>query len=339
MPLPLIPLIVAGATAASAAIAGKKGYDSYQNIKETKAIAEKLESKYGVAHSRLEKARKATNNTFEKYGLLKLEILDHSMKNFVDTFKQIKNVHFKDEAVTQEFVAKTDLEEFIVDIEKQVVKANHVFAAGATSIAGGGLAAMGAIGATTAFASASTGTAIASLSGIAAKNATLAFLGGGALSAGGLGVAGGTMVLGGIALAPALAIGSLIFSSTTEKKLEEMYKKKAEIEAEIQKINSAINVMKQIERTTIEMYKMTESTKELFDEKIKQMKDVIYKNGVDYNNYSEKDKNIIYQNYKLAVIMKEILNTSILTEDGELAPNLNDFIKEQKQKIYQFGAH
>lgn len=333
MPLPLIPFIIAGAAAASAAVAGKKGYDSYQNMQETKELAQSLESKYKKAYKNFEVGRDETNETFEKYGLLKLDILDCSMKDFVDTFKQIKNVNFKGEAVTDNFVSSSDINQFVLNIEKQVLKAGQVMTAGIASLAGGGLAAMGAVGATTTFAAASTGTAIASLSGIAAQNATLAFLGGGALSAGGLGIAGGTLVLGGIALAPALAIGSLIFASSTEKKLEKMYEKKAEVNAEVEKLYSAANVMAQIKTTTRNMHSLADSTNKLFLENISKMKVIIKQNGENFSCYSTEEQKIIHNNYKLAIIMRDILNTTIIDERGKLIPNLQSVITAEKRKI------
>lgn len=205
--------------------------------------------------------------------------------------------------------------------------------AGIASLAGGGLAAMGAVGATTTFAAASTGTAIASLSGIAAQNATLAFLGGGALSAGGLGIAGGTLVLGGIALAPALAIGSLIFASSTEKKLEEMYAKKAEVNAEVEKLYSAANVMAQIKSTTRNMHSLAESTNKLFVGNIEKMSAIIQQSGNDFSRYTTEQQTIIHNNYKLAIIMRDILNTTILDEKGKLMPNIQSVITAEKRKI------
>lgn len=333
MPLPLIPLIVAGAAAASAAVAGKKGYDSYQNMKETKELAESLESKYKKAYKNFEKGRDETNKTFENYGRLKLEILDGTMKQFVENFKQIKNVNFKGEVVTDKFDSNSEIEQFVLNIEKQVVKAGQVMSAGIASLAGGGLAAMGAVGATTTFAAASTGTAIATLSGIAAQNATLAFLGGGSLAAGGLGIAGGTLVLGGIAIAPALAIGSLIFASSTEKKLQEMYAKKAEVNKEVQKLKSATDFMVQITNTTKSMQELAQSTNKLLIANIGKMVEIIIQRGNDFRNYSKEEQVVIHNNYKLAVIMRDILNTTILDEKGELLPNLQSVNTAEKQKI------
>lgn len=333
MPLPLIPLIVAGATVVSGAVAGKKGYDSYQNMKGTKELAENLESKYKKAYKNFETGRDETNKTFKNYGGLKLEILDGTMKQFVENFKQIKNVNFKGEAITDKFISNSEIEQFILSIEKQVVKASQVMTAGISSLAGGGLAAMGAVGATTTFAAASTGTTIATLSGIAAKNATLAFLGGGSLTAGGLGIAGGTLVLGGIALAPALAIGSLIFSSSTKKKLQEMYAKKAEVNAEVRKLKSATDVMAQIMDTTMSMQGLAQSTNDLLIAHIDKMVEIINQRGNDFRNYSKEEQVIIHNNYKLAVIMRDILNTTILDETGELMPNLQSVITAEKKKI------
>lgn len=333
MPLPLIPLIIAGATAASAAIAGKKGYDSYGNMKETKSLALELEIKYKSAYNDFETNRNNTNYEFEEYGLLKLEVLDGSMKDFIETFKQIKNIDFKGETVIDNFSSRKSIEEFILNIERQVVQAGQVMTAGVASIAGGGLAAMGAVGVTTTFAAASTGTAIASLSGIAAQNATLAFFGGGALSAGGLGMAGGAIVLGGIALAPVLVISSLIFAASTKKKLEEMYAKRAEVNTEVEKLKSAVNVMQQISDTTRNMYDLAESTSILLLNAIEKMKIVIYQKGINYKNYSVEEQKIIHNNYKLATIMRDILNTTILNDEGELTPNIQSVITAERQNL------
>ena len=338
MPLPLIPLFIAGVTAASAALAGKKGYDSIQNIKETKEIAEQLENEYKHALEEFETQREDTNDTLETYGKLKLEILDGSMKEFVESFKVIKNVEFTDHKITDEFIKHSEVDQFILAVEKQVVRAGQMLTAGLASLAGGGLAAMGAVGATTTFAAASTGTAIAALSGIAAKNATLAFLGGGSLSAGGLGIAGGTMVLGGIALAPALALGSLIFAFSTQKKREEMVAKKAEVQTEIEKLISATLVMAQIQITTKSMSELVEQAAELLTIQTKEMERVISESGTNYSNYYEKEQTIIFTNYKLAVIVKDLLNSTILDEEGQLAENLQAAMGSGKQELDQLEA-
>ena len=82
------------------------------------------------------------------------------------------------------FVSNSEVDEIVISIEKQVIKSGQVLTIGAASLAGGGLAAMGAVGA------------------------------------------------------------------TTEKKLEEMYAKKAEVNTEVEKLESAPAVLTKIELTT-----------------------------------------------------------------------------------------
>lgn len=335
MPLPLIPLIVAGGLAVSATIASKKGYDSYQNVKETKDVAQKVESRYRHAFDQFDTAKDATNIGFEEYGAFKLQVFDTSMKQFVEAFQQLKNLDFTDTTV-QDFLSDyEDLEEFILHIKKQVVQAEHILGVGIASIAGGGLAALGAVGAATTFGAASTGTSIALLSGIAAKNATLAFLGGGALSVGGLGMAGGMAVLGGIAIAPALAIGSLIFATTTENKLEEMYTKKAEVDAEISKLEAAEIVLQEVHETTLLIHQLAEDVNSLFMRKVDALGEIIKSNGVDYSRYTKDGQQIVFQSYQLAGLIKGIFNQSLLTEDGALAPNITEFIQMTNHNLAQ----
>ena len=335
MVLPLIPLIVAAATAASATVAAKKGYDSYQNVKEAKEIAEATERKYKRSFHKFEQARQQTNAVFESYGETKLMILNGTMKSFVKNFRKLKNVHFSNKTVIDSIDSVSNVDHFMREVEKQTIHASQIVVSGISALAGGGLAAMGALGATTTFAAASTGTAIASLSGAAATNATLAFLGGGSLAAGGLGIAGGMAVLGGIALAPALAIGSLIFASSTEKKLEEIKKQRSEIEVEIKKLDAARNVLDEIQGYTLKMKQLAQCCDQLFAKYIDKMKKIISSSGSDYMKFRYEEQQVIQRAYQLAVIMKHLLDTPIINEDGAVSPLLKEVMAKTEKHLSQ----
>ena len=333
MPLPFIPLIVAGAAAVSTAIAGKKGYDSYQNIKETKEIAEQTEKRYKSAFNNFESTRKQTNERFEKYGKVKLEVLNGSMSSFVKEFKKLKNVDFSNNTAIDSLDKVSDIDFFMREVEKQTVKAAQIMGSGVSAIAGGGLAAMGAMGAATTFGLASTGTAIASLSGVAATNATLAFFGGGSLAAGGLGMAGGMVVLGGIALAPALALGSIIFASSTEKKLEKMKTQRAEINVEIEKLNSAKNIMSEIGTYTVKVNQLAKNVDQLLSKYVGILAQIIDAKGNDYRSFQSNEKELTKHTYELAVVMKHLLDSSIIDEEGKLSKTLDETIQLTKKHI------
>lgn len=333
MPLPLIPLVVAGAVAASTAIAGKKGYDSYQNIKETKEIAEATEKRYKAAFQAFEQTRKQTNKHFEQYGKEKLEILNGSMANFVTEFKKLKHVDFSNHAAIDSLDKVKDIDLFMREVEKQTIQAAQIMSSGVSAIAGGGLAAMGAMGAATTFGLASTGTAIASLSGVAATNATLAFFGGGSLAAGGLGMAGGMVVLGGIALAPALALGSIIFASSTEKKLEQMKKQKAEVDVEIAKLHSAEAIMKEIGNYTLKVHELAKNVDELLVKYVGILTQVIEGRGTDYRDFHLHEKELTKHTYELAAVMKHLLDMPIIDEAGNISTALEETIQITQQRI------
>ena len=75
-------------------------------------------------------------------------------------------------------------------------------------------------------------------------------------------MAGGAAVLGGIALA-CLALGSVIFAASTKKKLEEMKIKREEINVEIEKLKSAISILKEIQTYTVKLSDLTTETDNL----------------------------------------------------------------------------
>ncbi|MGG0240784.1 hypothetical protein [Bacillus rhizoplanae] len=331
MPLPFIPLIVAAGAATATAVAGKKGHESYKNMKETKNIAESMETRYKNTFNAFDKARQDTNTQFEKYGELKLNILNSTMKEFISEFKKLKNVDFTDNTTIDSLEDVSDSKHFMQEIEKQVIAASDLLKSGISAIAGGGLAAFGALGATTMFGAASTGTAIASLSGVAATNATLAFLGGGSLAVGGLGMAGGMVVLGGIALAPALALGSVIFAASTKKKLEEMKIQREEVKVEIEKLKSATSILKEIQTYTVKLSDLTVQTNKLFADYIKTMRFLIYKKGNNYRNFSNDEQLTIRYVAELAVILKKLLDTPVIDEDGKRSTILEDVLKNTKK--------
>lgn len=327
MPLPLIPALVAAAAAVSAAYGTKKGVDAVSDLKEAKEIITNLEDTYKKVFQRFEQQKEATNSAFETLGNTKLSVLVGTMTEFVSTFEKIKNVDFTDQTTFHTVRDISDSRQLLQDIKQQALHAVEVLGTGVASAAGGAVAAFGAVGAAIAFASASTGTAIASLSGVAATNATLAFFGGGSLAAGGLGMAGGTLVLGGIALAPALAIGGALFASSAKKKLEEAKIEKAKFEVEMKKLESSTETMQAIEQKTLIMNRLTEQLDRILSNYVSVIQQIMIGHGTDYKLYGTRERNIVFQSYQVAAVMKKVLDQPIIDEDGTLHENIHNTIE------------
>ena len=208
----------------------------------------------------------------------------------------------------KEFVELRNMVNFAANI------AGGVLAGGA----GGAIVAFGAYSAAQALAVASTGTAIASLSGAAATNATLAFFGGGSLAAGGLGMAGGAAVLGGLVAGPALMVIGFVVDAAASKKLEQALTNQAEAIRITEELNTGSMQCEAIRRRTYMFYNLLARLDARFLPLIYKMEDILKTEGDDYRAYSDESKKIIASCASIAVTIKTILDTPLLTDDGLL---------------------
>ena len=184
--------------------------------------------------------------------------------------------------------------------------------------AGGALVAFGAYGAAHALAAASTGTAIAALHGAAATNATLAFFGGGSLAAGGLGMAGGTAVLGGLVAGPALMVMGFVADAAASKKLKQALTNQAEAARITEELNTGSAQCEAMRRRTYMFYNLLARLDARFLPLVYRMEDIIRSEGDDYRLYSTESRKVIASCAGIAVTIKSVLDTPLLTDDGLL---------------------
>ena len=260
----------------------------------------------------------ACGNSLRQLGEQKLFILNSSITEFLDTFTKIKNVDFRESEGLEELKKFHVDEKEFVELKSMVSFAGSLAGGAVAGTAGGALAAFGAYGAAQALACASTGTAIASLSGVAATNATLAFFGGGSLAAGGLGMAGGTAVLGGLVAGPALMVMGFVAGHAAKKDLEKAYTNKAEALQIASQLNTASLQCETIRRRTYMFYNLLARLDSYFLPMIYKMEDIFQAEGDDYRQYSAESRKVIASCASIAVSMKSVLDTPILTDDGLL---------------------
>ena len=281
--------------------------------------------------------RLACGRSLTQLGEEKLFVLSSSMTEFLDCFQKIKNVDFKDTEGLDE-LKKFHIDEHDFEEMRSLVTFAGSLAGGAVAgTAGGALAAFGAYGAAQALAFASTGTAISALSGAAATNATLAFFGGGSLAAGGLGMAGGTAVLGGLVAGPALMVMGLVAGNAAKKNLEKAYTNRSEAIQIASQLNVAGLQCETIRRRTYIFYNLLARLDTYFLPLIYKMEDVVANEGEDYRAYSADSKKAIASCASVAVSVKSVLDTPLLTDDGLLteesegtATNIEGFLNNMR---------
>ena len=315
MPLPLVFIGIAMATSAlGAGKAVKAGLDTY----DAKHINQSANQIVSESTSMLNAQREACSEALRKLGEEKIFLLNGNMTQFLDTFTRLKNVDFR------ETEGLSELSKLHID-EKDFVelKALCNFAA---SLAGGGMAgtawgmavAFGAYKAAGMLAYASTGTAIASLSGVAASNATMAFFGGGSLAAGGLGMTGGMMVLGGLVAGPALLVMGLVAGDAAKKGLDQAKTNHAEAVQMAEQLDTASKQCEAIRRRTYMLYHLLARLDTYFLPCIYKMEDIVKAEGEDYSRFTAESKKVIASCVSIAVSIKAVLDTQLLTDDGLL---------------------
>ena len=284
--------------------------------------------------------RLACGRSLSQLGEEKLYILNSTITEFLDCFQKIKNVDFKETEGLDELKKMHIDEQDFVEMRSLVNFAGSLAGGAVAGTAGGALAAFGAYGAAQALAVASTGTAISTLSGAAATNATLAFFGGGSLATGGLGMAGGTAVLGGLVAGPALMVMGLLAGNAARKNLDKAYTNRAEAIQIASQLNVAGLQCETIRRRTYMFYNLLARLDTYFLPLIYKMEDIVASEGEDYRSYSAESRKVIASCASVAVSVKSVLDTPLLTDDGLLteeseqtSTNIEGFLSNMKIKF------
>ena len=285
-----IPLIIGIGIAAAGLYKGGKAIVDNNEANSLNDDANEIVEK---AQKKLENSRLACEQALQELGQKKVDTLTTSVQNFIATFNQIKNVDFQHDGD----LGNLNLKEFsTVALQSMQEKVSFVLASGlgaGTGLAGGALTAFGAYSGTMAFAAAGTGTAISSLSGAAATNATLAWLGGGTLASGGMGVAGGVMALSALTAGPALLIAGWYMGSKAESKLNDAHSNLAEAKKFRADTEAAIALTNGIRDVTKRAISVLSGLR----------------------THSRRN---LMKNVKLMQLIKAVLDTPILDEQGNL---------------------
>lgn len=315
MPLPLLFIGIAAVTGVSGV---SKTIGAAMDQSNAKKLNQNSDERIENAALRLEELRRQCGEALDNLGKEKIFVLDNNVKRFLDTFKKIKNVDFQNseglEELSKFHVDSTDFEE----LEEISSFASSMAKGSLMGIGGGALSAFGAYSAAGTLAYASTGAAISTLSGAAASNATLAFFGGGSIASGGLGVAGGTAILGGLVAGPALLIMGTIVGAKAGKNLEDAQANAAMATEYCEELENGAFQCIAIRRRTNMFYTALANTDAHFLPLICDMETVFNNEGDDYSLYCAESKKKIAMAASMAVTVKSILDTPILTADGSL---------------------
>lgn len=330
-----LPLLFIGAAVATGAVGGTKTIKAVSDNSKAGQINEIANQSIENARDELDRQRKEVGAALETLGKEKLTILEGNVTDFVTTFEKIKNIDFQSSIGLEELKNLHIDQNTFRELKELGSFALGVAGGAAAGVAGGALTAVGAYGAAMTFASASTGTAISALSGAAATNATLAFFGGGSLASGGLGMVGGMYVLGGLVAGPALMVMGMITEAKSKEKLEKALSNKAQADEIVESLTAASVQCSAIRRRTYMFYNLLAHLDSLFLPQVWRMQDIVESEGVDYRAYTLESKKAIAAAASTACTIKAVLDTPILTPEGELTEASENVTKEIGERIYK----
>lgn len=330
-----IPILLIGLGAGAAALGIGKSVKAGVDQKEANKTNETANSIIKSASTKIEKYRKNCGNAIDDLGKCKIQILDESIKPFIEEFEKLNHIEFMESSGLNELQKMVLDKKKFVELKDLQNMASSMLGGLASGTLAGAVTAFGAYGAASVLATASTGTAIASLSGAAATNATLAFFGGGALAAGGLGMAGGAAVLGGLVAGPALAILGVVMGAKASKNLDNAYSNLAEAKKYEAEMDAASTLCIGIRRRSAMFSRFLLSLNSIFEPLVFDMSKIIKEKGSDYRNFSEDEKKVVAEAMSLAGAIKAILDTPILDEQGNLTKGSGKIIAATRRHLEQ----
>ena len=340
MPLPLVPAIVAVITAGGVAHGAKKGIEAKQDMDRAKSLNSSAQKIADRAEKSIENAKESTKKSICDLGQEKIRILSSSINDFVIYYEKIKNITLTEGDGINELKNFNPSSESFKKLKNVSFEAKDIAVNGVAAVGAGALLAfgtynvvMGGLGGL--LVTATTGTALSSLTGIAATNATLAWLGGGALSVGGLGMAGGTLVLGGLVIGPALAIGGSVFAKQAKTALNDAHSNMDKARAFESQANNIVLTLNNIQKRANQLNDLLKKLDKDFVKEVEKLKYIIDTTGNDWRRYSIQQKQDIFKCVKYAQTIKVILDTSLLKENGELDILSEKALREGQRKLQE----
>lgn len=329
MPIPFLVVAAAG-------VIGVGGHLSAKETNEKAQLrSEEAERIYNRAKSSLEQMRNKTEKNLLSLGYKKKEVLENSMKHFLAEYDKIKRIRLN------ESVGLNELSKFSIDpqgaieMQKMTDIYSESFASSAVGAATGTVVALAASGALP----------------VVAGELSLA---GSALMMGEIGVAtgmAGSALSFGAAMTPLAAVAAPVVlftgisaSMKADENLEKANTMYAEAEAAVEKMKVSETLCRGIsdraemfENLLIKLNRMFSQCTLLLTNVVRTKEIRLGKKQFESTDFSQEELNLIAVTRALAGAVKAVVDTPILSKDGEITTKSDKVYRETNEKVVAFN--
>lgn len=329
-----IPFILGAAAAAAAAIGGLAAHSvAKENNKEAERILEEAKDIYYSGKRSLEEAQKATEEALLKLGYSKKEVLETSVKQFLENYKKIKDVEIKKSLGLNEIENFSIKNQEALELKEMSNIYESAFSKGAAGAATGAVIALAASG------------SLPVITGVLSTAGSLAVAGNIGAAAG---LAGSALSLA-TSLTPLAAIAAPVMLFTgissvmkADENLEKARTVRYQADAAVAEMRVAETLCKGIARNA-EMFNdllyklntMFSYCNNLLDGLIKR-KTWIFRKKVKSKSLTEDELKLVAVTRALAGAVKAVIDTPILNKDGKISEKAELLYKETNQKMESF---
>lgn len=332
MPIPFL----LGALGVVAGVVGAGGHLSAKETNErAQRISEEAKELYNDSKCSLERAQNNTEKALLKLGYQKKNVLDSSMKQFLDSYDKVKHIQVSKSIGVDEILNFSIDQQAAIELREMTDIYAGMVSSGTTGAAAGAVVALAASGSL----SVVTGTLATAGSALLAGEVTAA-----------AGIAGSALSFG-AAMTPLAAVAAPVVlftgisaSMKADENLEKANAMYAEAEAASEKMKVSETLCVAISERSEMFNKLLVDLNGMFSEcsalltgVVKKKEGRIFKKKLTSTNFTEDELKLMAVTRSLAGAVKSVIDTPLLSEDGNIAYESEKIYNETIERLPDFS--
>ncbi len=330
-----IPFLLAGLGIAAGVIGAGGHLSAKETNEKAQRVSESAQELYNNAKYSLERAQNSTEKALLKLGYEKKNVLDSSMRQFLASYDKVKHIQVRESVGINEISKFTIDQQGAIELKEMTDIYSSSIKSGATGAAAGAVVALAASGSLTVVTG---GLATAGSALIAGEVGAAAGIAGSALSF------GAAMTPLAAVAAPVILFTGISASMKADENLEKANTMYAEAEAASEKMKISETLCGAISDRSemfddllIDLNKMFAECSSLLAGVIRKKEGRLFKKKLTSDDFTEDDLKLIAVTRSLAGAVKAVIDTPILSKDGNISYESDNIYDETVEKLPNFN--